>query len=54
MVLVITVLDEDAQGLGVSVLSSDRQRSHPMSVSGTDFSSVPEKEHQNIRTPHLM
>lgn len=49
-----TVLYEDVQGLGVAVFSSDRQRSHPMTVSGADFGSVSEEKHQNIRTAHLM
>lgn len=51
---VFTVLNEDVQSLRVSVFSSDRQRSHPMTISGTDSSSVPEEKHQNICTAHLM
>lgn len=52
--LVLTVLDEDVQGLGVAVFSRDRQRSHSMTISGADFSSVSEKKHQDVRTPHLV
>lgn len=52
--LVLTVLYEDVQGLCVAVFSSDRQRSHPMTVSGIDFSSMSEKLHQNICAAHLV
>lgn len=52
--LVLTVLYEDAQGLGVTVFSGDRQGSHPVAVSGIDLSSMSEKVHQNICTPHLV
>lgn len=52
--LVLTVLYEDVQGLGVAVFSSDRQRCHPMTVSGVDFSSMSKKLHQNICAAHLV
>lgn len=52
--LVLTVLYEDVQGLGVAVFSSDRQRCHPMAVSGIDFSSMSEELRQNICAAHLV
>lgn len=53
-VLVFTVLDEDLQGLGVAPFGSNRQRSHPVTVSGADFSAVSEEKRQNVAAPHLM
>lgn len=45
---------EYVQSLRVAEFSCDPQRSHPINVSGSYFSSVSKEQHQNIRTAHLM
>lgn len=48
------MLYENFQSFSVAIFSCDPQRSHPVPVSGSYFSSMSKQQHHNSWTTHLV